>query len=126
MEPLIIDNKKIFDLISINQKHQKKIDEVLDEMDKLTKNLDELSVKKQEVRNEMQKLVAEAIGKQEEFIIVASVVKKDDKVQVNLIDLVDEYKKQLRKTYEQGNVSKTQDDDAGGEVKEEVDTKGDI
>jgi hypothetical protein len=124
MQPLLIENKKIFDLITINEEHQKNIDKTLDEMQRLETELNKLGLQKQKVRDKMQKLVAKEVGKLDEFVIVSSAVKEGDKVRINLIDLVEAYKEQLRAKYGQSNLPTTKEDDTSGETEKEVDAEG--
>jgi hypothetical protein len=93
-------------------------------MERLQTELNKLGLQKQKVRDKMQKLVAKEVGKLDDFVIVSSVVKKADKIEVNLVDLVEIYKEQLRKQYGQSNLSTTKEDDTSGEVKEEVVNEG--
>jgi hypothetical protein len=124
MQPILIENSKIFDLITVNEGHQENINKALDEMERLQTELNKLGLQKQKVRDKMQKLVAKEVGKLDDFVIVSSVVKKADKIEVNLVDLVEIYKEQLRKQYGQSNLSTTKEDDTSGEVKEEVVNEG--
>lgn len=122
MNPILIDNKKIFDLITVNEGHQENINKILDEMQRLETELNKLALQKQKVRDKMQKLVAKSVGKLDEFVIVSSVVKEDDKVKVNLIDMIENYKEQLRKNqYGQSNIPTTKENESKGETEQKVD-----
>lgn len=114
----LIKNEKIFNLITVNEGHQENINKILDEMQRLETELNKLALQKQKVRDKMQKLVAKEVGELEEFVIISSVVKKDDQIQINLIDMVEAYKEQLRKQkYGQSNLPTTKKDDTKGETK---------
>jgi len=117
MQPILINNEKIFDLITVNEGHQENIDKILDEMQRLETELNKLALQKQKVRDKMQKLVAKEVGKLEEFVIISSVVKEGDKVKINLIDMIENYKEQLRKQYGQSNLPTTKEDESKGETK---------
>ena len=118
MNPILIKNEKIFNLITVNEGHQENINKILDEMQRLETELNKLALQKQKVRDKMQKLVAKEVGELEEFVIISSVVKKDDQIQINLIDMVENYKEQLRKQkYGQSNLPTTKKDDTKGETK---------
>ena len=69
----------------------------------------------------MQKLVAKTVGKLDEFIVISSVVKKDDKIQINLVDMVETYKDQLRKKqYGQTDLPKAEVNDTERENSNKV------